>query len=275
MPRQSRHRNYCFTWNNYPEDHESKLKELEDVQYGVFGKEVAPTTGTPHLQGYLQFTKKIGFVTLQSKFPWSITAAKGSPDQNFDYCSKDGDFIEWGTRKNQGKRNDIATAYERVRQGKRERDIAEEFPVVHAKYHRGIERYRSLVDYDETKAFRTLNVSVYWGDAGTGKTRSAIEQSEDYYILNAPTNGTLWFDGYQGEKTLIIDDFYGWIKFHDILRILDGYQMRLPVKGGFCYAKWERVFITSNKRPSEWYPNIGDQRQIDALNRRINEIKEM
>lgn len=278
MPNQNRIRNCVFTWNNYPDDAEAQLKAIDYVSYGIFQPEVGES-GTPHLQGYLEFSAKKGFNVVARLFPWHIEARRGSQQQAIDYCTKEdsrnGDKVEWGEKKSQGKRSDIASAYERVRQGKRERDIAEELPVVHAKYYRGIERYRALLDYDNTKEFRHLQVTVLWGQAGVGKTRQAIESSDDYYILNAPSNGTLWFDGYQGEKTLIIDDFYGWIKFHDLLRILDGYQYRLPIKGSFTYAKWDKVFITSNKNIYDWYPNVTNAEQLAALERRINEIKNL
>lgn len=48
--------NWCFTLNNYT------LKEYEALQnqecrYLLMGKEIAPTTGTPHIQGYIQLNK--------------------------------------------------------------------------------------------------------------------------------------------------------------------------------------------------------------------------
>jgi len=54
-------RRWCFTWNNYTEEDVSSLKKLSDVNgmnYLLFGCEFAPTTGTPHLQGYVEFFKK-------------------------------------------------------------------------------------------------------------------------------------------------------------------------------------------------------------------------
>lgn len=174
---------------------------------------------------------------------------------------------EWGEKKAQGARNDIAGMYAMVRAGKRERDIAEDMPLVHGKYFRAHDRYRALVDRDETKEFRIVEVNVLWGEAGTGKTRKAVEDSDDYYILNAPAGNQLWWDGYQGESTLIIDDFYGWVKYSTLLRILDGYQLRLAVKGSFTYAKWTTVYITSNKHWKDWYA----VEATDALSRRIDE----
>lgn len=46
---------FCFTLNNYTEDDIKKLQEYaqEWTQFAIIGKEIAPTTGTPHLQGYM------------------------------------------------------------------------------------------------------------------------------------------------------------------------------------------------------------------------------
>lgn len=55
---QVRCRGFVFTKNNYTEDDVDCLKvygEANDNCYIIFSKEVAPTTGTPHLQGYVHF----------------------------------------------------------------------------------------------------------------------------------------------------------------------------------------------------------------------------
>lgn len=269
----SRVRHIVFTWNSYPDEHEDLLRGIDEISYCVYQEETGES-GNKHLQGYIELSKQMSLRKIAGMFPWHIEPRKGTQAQAIAYCTKEdtrtGQTFTWGEPKKQGKRSDIARAYEMVRLGKRERDIAEEVPVVHAKYHRGIERYRSLVDYDQTKEFRVVQVSVFWGAPGTGKTRRAVDESNDegYFILGKGSGDRVWWDGYQGEKNLIIDDFYGWIKYSDMLNVLDGYQYRAEVKGGFKYAKWTNVYITSNKSPQDWYPNVED---TGALMRRIDD----
>merc|ERR1712146_705829 len=38
-----------------------------------------------------------------------------------------------------------------------------------------------------------------------------------------------------------------------LLTMPRGYQQRLSVKGSHSWALWDRVIITSNKHPDEWY----------------------
>jgi len=57
LPRQFRR---CrFTWNNYTSEEVQTLEQVtsDKVDYIVFGFEIAPSTGTPHLQGYAEFSK--------------------------------------------------------------------------------------------------------------------------------------------------------------------------------------------------------------------------
>lgn len=86
-----RSRGWCFTLNNYSdEEHESmKLYGHTNTLKFVVGQEVAPTTGTKHLQGYyyhknaqtLAHMKKVN-----GRAHWE--KARGSPDQNRQYCIK-------------------------------------------------------------------------------------------------------------------------------------------------------------------------------------------
>jgi len=148
-------------------------------------------------------------------------------------------------------------------------DIAFSHPSTYIKYHRGIERLSSLRAKVIRRQFRQVYVAVLWGEPGVGKTRRAIEMAgPSYYILDM--GDRVWFDGYDGEDSLIIDDFYGWIKHGQLLRILDGHEYRCEIKGSFTYAAWSTVIITSNRIPESWY-----QQPMGGLSRRINEIIHM
>ena len=95
------------------------LQERNTLSYLIVGKELAPSTGTPHLQGYLETPKRVIGRTLLKKLPKGIFLAKanGTQKQNLTYVMKDGDWQEWGTKMNQGKRADLIGMKEAIDAG--------------------------------------------------------------------------------------------------------------------------------------------------------------
>lgn len=88
-------RKWCFTVNNWTEAEHSALKELFELRKWLFiiGKETG-TKGTAHLQGYVEMKNPISFLSMKKSIPRAhLEKAKGTPKQNFDYCSKDNDFV--------------------------------------------------------------------------------------------------------------------------------------------------------------------------------------
>lgn len=112
---------------------------------------------------------------------------------------------------------------------------------------------------ERSREFRTLEVFVYWGEGGTGKTRRALYDEDgkrlpDTYLV-PKTDNFKWWDGYEGESVIVFDDFYGGMKWTKFLSITDGHQMLLEIKGGHIYAEWTKIIFTSNKHPDGWYEN--------------------
>lgn len=84
----SKYRAFCFTLNNYTDDDYTYLINL-DTRYSIIAKEVAPTTGTPHLQGYLYFKNQRHLSSLLKQFPtahWEV--AHGDTERNMKYIKK-------------------------------------------------------------------------------------------------------------------------------------------------------------------------------------------
>lgn len=91
------------------------------MRYLVFGKEVAPTTGTPHLQGCVQFLKSKRFKEALKYLEDGshIEIMKGNLKQASDYCKKEGDFEEFGELVCAGKRCDIDRLRDAIADGER------------------------------------------------------------------------------------------------------------------------------------------------------------
>jgi len=282
--------NYCFTWNNYEEKLEDQFQLWlqNNTKYAIYGHEIAPTTGTRHLQGYLSLKQKSRTATLQRKLnEWGcklvLFYAKGSAQQNRTYCTKvdTENYFEHGNIETtgSGNRTDWIEIAEKMKKGTRLDAIAISYPVQYIQRHSGVKAFRSICQKVNTPEIRDLYVSVYYGTGGSGKTHLARQQcldlglGEPYWLMN-PQNKSLWFDNYDGEKGLLIDDFYGWVQPHMLYRLLDVYKLQLPIKGATTYAEWTHVWITSNKHPREWYKvEVYANLDKDAYYRRLPNIK--
>ena len=87
---------WSFTWNNYPADAcGSKgplVPLLNSLGKYIIGKEVGES-GTPHLQGYIEFNKKVRALSVGLPVGIHWEKSKGNRTSNIAYCSKDGDYI--------------------------------------------------------------------------------------------------------------------------------------------------------------------------------------
>lgn len=261
-------RNFCFTLNNYSEDDKKLFLSLpEPLTYVCFGEEVAGT-GTPHLQGYLELDRRCRPSALKKIFGrkphWE--ARRGTQKQAIAYCKKDGTFYEAGETKKQGHRTDLERVIDAVKSHTTMCAAMVTEPLV-ARHPHLYKTVRAELDEIEAPAWRDVEVKVYIGPTGSGKTKLAMDHPSVYKLDMA---NNLWFNGYNRQTRLVIDDFYGWIRYGHLLQLLDGYKMRLEIKGGFTYAFFTEIIITSNKLVDEWYSS---ERDLSALYRRISSTR--
>ena len=98
--KQKRTRRWVFTLNNPKGNLDDFIKQLTErvaVRYVVVGRETAPTTGTLHWQGFVEFNNPATFNQVKDRlYGAHVEPAKGSNSQNRDYCTKSGDFVEHG-----------------------------------------------------------------------------------------------------------------------------------------------------------------------------------
>lgn len=91
----SKSRSYSFTINNYTMDDFARILWLSDnSRYLVVGFEKVKTE---HMQCYVYFLNACRISTLKQYVPRAhIEVSKGSPQQNYEYCTKDGEYFEFG-----------------------------------------------------------------------------------------------------------------------------------------------------------------------------------
>jgi len=133
--------------------------------------------------------------------------------------------------------------------------------------------YRTLMAISKDHAQKCApleNTTGEWwyGASGTGKSRTARTDYPDAYIK--PINK--WWDGYRGEKVVIIEDLD---KFNvamggDLKRWCDHYSFPAEVKGGCMNIRPEKIIITSQYDINEIWE---DEATVDALSRRCKKRK--
>lgn len=267
----NRSKSWVFTINNpTAEDLQAVLRTAEEkATYLIYGEEVGGREGTPHLQGYLQFDRRYrrrGVVQALGGRAWTAPA-KGSPDQCRAYCKKEGSFHEYGTITcgEQGKRSDLLAIKKILDDGGSLLDVAQANFSDFVRYQRGFERYLELLD---GRRNGVTSVYILWGDSGTGKSRTAHAFLKGAYCTY--DDSLKWWCGYGGGngREVIIDDFCGTAPFQTLLRLFDRYPYRVQTKGGSREFVAERIVITSNINPRNWYLSLSKE-HVDAFWRRV------
>jgi len=295
-------RTFCVTVNNrdeveqnWPNAIQEPSEEfVERVRYVVWQRELAPETGRVHIQAYVELYMAAGIAMLKRLFncpTMHVEKRRGTQDQARNYCMKedtrdgpDGGPFEYGTYSKtpgngQGKRNDLTDAVEALAAGGVEA-VVEKHPNTYVRYHRGIHAlYQAKLEAIASRQQRNVKTAVFYGEPGTGKTHCAFELAritgEEIYILNAPAgrNQSVWFNGYQNQKILVVDEMNGdWIGWQLLLRMTDKYPLQCQTKGGMVWAMWEIVIFTSNAHWEDWYPYYAGGMDKAALKRRIHKV---
>jgi len=248
---------FCFTIY-----HEEPMEwDPAEMNYLVYQREICPTTGTPHWQTYAEFHSKKRFDTMKNYLrahdmgDVRFVPTKGTAEQNKVYCSKsksavEGTFKEFGIArppKCQGKRTDIIRIMDMIDQPIE--NILRAIPAS-MKYIGHMEKAKGYLE-KKTPTIRPIKVHYIHGKPGCGKSRAiATHLMEADYYTPLIQNNQIWFDGYSGEKIIWLDDV-DLLKYDRefVLKLLDRYKLKLPIKGGSTYAKYEEVFLSSNRPP--------------------------
>jgi len=89
---------YCFTLFNFTDEIKITLNEQlgKLCQKYKYGEEICPSTGKPHLQGFIHLLKPMRITELKLIGNPHLEACKGNEEQNDRYVSKDGIITSYG-----------------------------------------------------------------------------------------------------------------------------------------------------------------------------------
>jgi len=284
-------KNWCFTLNNPTEQETAKLLSYEDddvrtgaaITYIVFQYEEAPTTGTPHYQGYVQFAQRKRHTYLERVISPRMThkVAKGNAAQNKVYCTKEESRLdgpwEFGTPTGgQGKRTDIAEFVNRAKQGRIERrELIETYGEILAKY----PRFVSTVQRHYSEPIPTpflprdnwqFGLSVilagqpdrrkvywYWESIGnTGKSYYALNWNNGRsfgYVVTGGRHSDIFY-AYGNEPVVFFDwarDSEDAFPYKVVENFKNGYFLNTKYESHACRFDIPHVVVFANFSPDE------------------------
>lgn len=275
MSRLTRFRVTCYHYlddNNIFYD----LQEVNELKRYVHQEEKCPRTGRLHMQAYFETKQRYTFSQFQnilSNNGWSnpsTRSCEATPYANYQYCTKEdsstgrfrfvrGEFTQPRSVRREELKSNRAALISDIKAGRSEHYIASNYANEYLQRSRGIPQLIRILGNTEAKSNRqSIGVLILSGSTGIGKSFWARQWAhfhrKSLYSLPMPTRAgaTVWFDGYMGQEVLLIDDL-GYddnekmlISRQDMLRILDTYKLQVQTKGGFVWALWKYVIITTN-----------------------------
>lgn len=229
--------------------------------------EMCATTQRLHWQFIVCFAKKVRLRAVKTVLGQEVHAELSRSVAASEYCWKEdtsqGRRWEWGTLpfKRNSKRDWESIWNDAVRG-----DLTDIDPQIKVCHYNSLRKI--AMDHMKGEAIEK-EVKVFWGPTGVGKSRAAwLEAGLDAYP-KIPT--TKFWDGYQGQGNVVIDEFTGQIEITHMLRWLDRYPVLVETKGSGTVLKAKKIWITSNLSPEEWYQNAPEV-QKEALFRRLNVV---
>ena len=258
-----RARNWAFTINNYRDFPKDLPRGPPPVVYLCFGKEVSQN-GTPHLQGYVSFKNA---VYRPSRFfeqygEGHFEMARGTADENAEYCAKDGDFTEFGKRP-ESRADQGRHGWQGGRHGRQGGDLeierwedawrcakegkVEEIPAdIRLRHYSTITKVAAKYQKAPAKLARLDNTWIV-GPPGTGKSTFVHNK----YPGAFKKAFSKWWCGYrdddEGHQTVLLDDIHPkWSEKEHLKNWADLFPFVAETKGGSMLIRPARIVVTSN-----------------------------
>lgn len=147
---------------------------------------------------------------------------------------------------------------EKIEAGATHLQIAREHFPLWVRYQKAFSTYAAVI---RPQRDHVTEVIIIYGPTGTGKTRYAKDNFPDAYWKQR----SVWWCGYDGQDTVVLDEFYGWLPYSTLLRICDRYPLLMETKGGQVNFTAKTIVFTTNSLPHLWY-----RTNFQALARRVS-----
>jgi len=286
-----------YPQNNTPKEIAmDRIKEhfKENLNSAIIAQELHKD-GHQHLHVYIKLnnplrTKKANYLNFIADKQGNYQSCKKSVDV-IKYVSKSGDYITYNidvnnylkevkTKKAVQSKGIFKQITDKITITTEYKEILLEYPDICLQHGKKIKEYIQDYKTAHKPTYRNweMNVEYHYGDTGTGKSQYAFKDfnPETHYVLRkANGENNVWWDGYTGQETVIIDDFTPKsYRLSYMLNLLDRYAMTIDTKGGSTQMLAKNIIITSNYNPEDLYTKEDCKEHKNALLRRINTFKQ-
>lgn len=251
------------------------IPRLPDSCCYLKGQEEEGEGGFRHHQIFFITSKKKSIIQIKDIFGicgpggsniighWELTRSKAAEDYVWKEESRIGEQYEFGERP--FKRN-CKEDWEEIKSCAQTGDFEAIPGDVYIKHYNNLCRIRT--DHLQPTCMDRA-CTVFWGPTDTGKSHRAWRLAGPDVFSKDPRSK--FWDGYTGQRNVIIDEFRGTLDVTHLLRWLDKYPCFVEVKGSSKPLMATQYYITSNIPPEQWYPEL-DAETTRALMRRLNVI---
>lgn len=209
------------------------------------------------------------------------------------YCSKkytaEGEIYTWGTiskavqsrpqtkgtAEKAAKKKEYQICVEKLIKGEATaRQLAFLYPACYGMHFRAFEKLERV---HAKPRFVKPKVVVFYGLAGSGKTRAAFEFAQQHYEDHeiykydkiAP-GITEWWEGYLDQKCIILDELtFQLFNKERFQGLTDRWPTVVGMKGSSSNFQAELIIITSNLKPENWFPG----EYFEPVRRRIDDCR--
>ena len=237
-------------------------------------------SGMDHLHGILSSNSTVRFSTIKNFLGKKahIEMTQGTKKEAEDYINKMGKYAEKGEvilakfqvgeiKGRQGGRSDIQLIRDAINEGLTWRAVMRLEDRFYSPKYVSIIKNMYFDKRNQETPFKR-DVKVHWlvGDSGSGKTGITLDLLKEYgedsfFIVSDYQNP---FDGYAGERIIILDEFRGQIPYAVLLGMLEGYKKEMHARYANVIGLWDEVYISTIKTPEEVYAKMMEKEDSET-----------
>lgn len=266
---------WLLTLNNpilsFEETYQVGASFMRSLKYMTGQHEVGEKTGTPHYQFVIWSSEAIRPSAVHKAFVGAHVLFVNNPDKAIEYVTKERTRIagpwEIGTRP---VRRNNADDWQRIYDLARDNRIAEVPPEIQIKHMPNLIRIRDMFLKPKDAIHGKVRGLWIYGPPDTGKSYFA----RNYLGIDPvyPKTQSKWWDGYQQEKVVVLDDMDSNCLAHFMKIWTDVYAFIAEAKGTTVAPNHHVFVVTSNETIEEVFKDLKPD-FIEAIRRRFTVVE--